>query len=172
MELIKVRGLIATREPLPEYLDSPKLLPESLADLSWTDPQLGLHGVAWWPADDQSPALGENQRYGAETLTPDLQRRVVVVVRAIENWAPPVVVPQRVPMLNAHLVLIEVGWMPALRAYLGAMPGTAGELARAYFDQALTMARDHPFVLSIPAALGKTEVEVDQLFVMAEALDV
>lgn len=82
------------------------------------------------------------------------------------------VVPARVPMLNAHLVLIDAGWMPQLRAHLDAMPGADGEKARAYFDKALTMARDHELVLSIPAVLGKTEAEVDQLFVAAGALNV
>lgn len=84
----------------------------------------------------------------------------------------PPLVPERVPMLNAHLVLIDAGWMPALREYLDAMPGTEGEKARAYFVQALTLARDHDLVRSIPAALGKTEAEVDALFIAAGDLDV
>lgn len=80
--------------------------------------------------------------------------------------------PARVPMLNAHLVLIDAGWMPALRAHLDAMPGIEGEKARAYFAQALTLSRDHPLVQSIPAALGKTEAEVDALFIAAGELNV
>ncbi|MEH6435775.1 hypothetical protein [Massilia sp. DD77] len=82
------------------------------------------------------------------------------------------VVPDRIPMLNAHLVLIDEGWMPELRAFLDTMPGPEGEKARAYFDKALTMARDHDLVLAIPAVLGKTEAEVDQLFIKAGALNV
>jgi hypothetical protein len=74
-------------------------------------------------------------------------------------------------MLNAHLVLIQAGWMPELRAYLDAMPGTEGEMARTHFEMALTVMRQHPLVLAIPAALGKTEAEVDQLFIEAGAID-
>jgi len=86
--------------------------------------------------------------------------------------APLVEVPARVPMLNAHLVLIEMDWWEPLQAYIGTMPAKQQLLARTYMAQALTMARDHDLVLAIPAALGKTEAEVDQLFIMAGALDV
>ena len=81
------------------------------------------------------------------------------------------VVPQSVPMLNAHLALIAAGWMTSIKAYLDALTGPAGDAARAYFTLAQTMRRDHDLVLSIPAALGKTEAEVDDLFIQAAALD-
>ncbi len=83
--MIKINRGIAIREPVPRFLTG--LAPESLADLSWTDPALGVVECAWWPEDDQSPALGEFERYGAETLTPDAERQVVVVVRAVLPWA-------------------------------------------------------------------------------------
>ena len=83
--MIKVQNNLPTREPVPQFLRG--LAPESLADLSWTDPALGVSDAAWWPEDDQSPALGEFQRYGAETLTVDAERRVVVVVREVVPWS-------------------------------------------------------------------------------------
>lgn len=82
--MVKVQNGIATREPIPQFLQGLAL--ESLADLSWTDPQLGVQDAAWWPEDDQSPALAEFERYGAETLTVDADRRVVVVVREVVPW--------------------------------------------------------------------------------------
>lgn len=84
----------------------------------------------------------------------------------------PAAVPARVPMLNAHLVLIEAGWWDPLQAFIDTMPATDQLLARTYLAQALTMARDHDLVRAIPVALGKTEAEVDQLFIKAGALDV
>lgn len=85
--------------------------------------------------------------------------------------APSSIVPQRVPMLNAHLVLIQAGWMPAVEGFIDAMAEPQRSLVRAYLTQSLTMARDHEMVLAIPAALGKTEAEVDQLFIIAGAMD-
>lgn len=82
--MIKIQNSIATREALPPFLAG--LSHESLSDLSWTDPQLGVQDAAWWPEEDQSPALGEYQRYGQETLTPDSARKVVVVTREVLDW--------------------------------------------------------------------------------------
>jgi hypothetical protein len=88
MELIKVQDGTATRDPLPDFLTG--LAPESLADLSWiTDPTLAaqVQGCAWWPLEDQSPALGQHQSYGDEALTIDAARQVVVRVRAVTDWS-------------------------------------------------------------------------------------
>lgn len=83
--MVKIQNNTATREPIPPFLRG--LTPESLADLSWTDPALGVSDCAWWPEEDQSPAPGEFERYGAETLTVDAERRVVVVVREVVPWS-------------------------------------------------------------------------------------
>ncbi|WP_138725669.1 DUF4376 domain-containing protein [Pseudomonas lactis] len=77
--MIKVENNTPTREPLPVFLHG--LLPESLVDLSWTDPQLGVQGAAWWPEEDVSGELGPNKKWGAEVLTLDAERQVVLVKR-------------------------------------------------------------------------------------------
>ena len=77
--MIKVQNNTAAREPIPAFLQG--LTPESLADLSWTDPALGVADAAWWPEVDQSPELGDFEKYGAESLT--VGDGVVVVVRAV-----------------------------------------------------------------------------------------
>jgi hypothetical protein len=79
--MIKVQNNTATREPIPAFLRG--LQPESLADLSWTDPQLGVADAAWWPEVDQSTALEQFQKYGDETLTIDASNKQVIVVRAV-----------------------------------------------------------------------------------------
>lgn len=79
--MIKVQNNTATREPIPQFLVG--LVPESLADLSWTDPALGVSDCSWWPEVDQSPMLGRFEKYGAETLTPDQTNQVVVVIREV-----------------------------------------------------------------------------------------
>lgn len=89
-----------------------------------------------------------------------------------DHWETGIVVPDQVPMLNAHLVLIEAGWIDGINAYIEAMPELDRSYARAYLNLALTMRRDHPLVLGIPAALGKTEAEVDALFIQAAALPI
>ncbi len=50
INLIYGSKLLATREPIPAFLIG--LTPESLLDLSWTDPQLGVQDCAWWPEEN------------------------------------------------------------------------------------------------------------------------
>ena len=65
------------REPLPAYLKG--LKQESLNDLSWTDPALGVQDFGWWPEElSDTPIDTNTQKYGAEILTPDVVRKVVV----------------------------------------------------------------------------------------------
>lgn len=77
--MIKVKDDVASREQIPAFLYG--LAPESLADLSWTDPALGVQDCAWWPEEDVSGELGTNKKWGAEVLTLDNERKVVLVAR-------------------------------------------------------------------------------------------
>ena len=81
--MIKLQNNTLTREPLPVFLLG--LQDESLRDLSWTDPALGVSDCAWLPEVDQSPALKQYERYGAETLT--LGDDVAIVTRAVVPWS-------------------------------------------------------------------------------------
>lgn len=83
--MIKIQNNTPTREPLPHFLIG--LNAESLADLSWTDPALGVQDCAWWPEVDASPALGEFERYGDETLTINADDKTVTVVRSVVPWS-------------------------------------------------------------------------------------
>lgn len=88
--MIKVQNNTATRTPLPGFLRG--LKPESLLDLSWTDPALGVQDSAWWPEDRQWPELEEGERYTDEVLTIDNDRKVVVSTRGKEpdpDYVPP-----------------------------------------------------------------------------------
>ena len=81
--MVKVENNIATREPVPYFLDQ-KDTPEaraSLLDLSWTDPTLGVQNATWWPEEDTSGELGINKKWGVEVLTLDAERKVVLVKR-------------------------------------------------------------------------------------------
>lgn len=83
VSLIKVKDGVASREPIPDFLDrsgTPEAL-ASLLDLSWTDPTFGLLDAAWWPEEDVSGELGTNKKWGSEVFTLDAERKVVKVAR-------------------------------------------------------------------------------------------
>ena len=80
---MKIENGKAVREPVPDFLDrsgTPEAI-AALADLSWTDPSLGVQKLAWWPEEDVSGELGTNKKWGAEVLTLDAERQVVLVTR-------------------------------------------------------------------------------------------
>lgn len=81
--MIKLQNNTLAREALPVFLLG--LQTESLRDLTWTDPALGVSDCAWLPEVDQSPALQQYERYGAETLT--LGDGVAISTRAVVPWS-------------------------------------------------------------------------------------
>lgn len=173
--MIKVQSNSATREPIPSFLVG--LAPESLADLSWTDPQLGVSDCAWWPEEDQSPALGEFERYGDETLTPDPERKVVVVVREVEPWTAEEIaayrkamVPESVTMRQARLAMLGAGILDDVEALIQQMPGDEGRAARIDWEYALDVRRDWPLINALGSQLGLTEQQIDELFIGAAAV--
>lgn len=84
--LIKIKNGIPTRELIPAFLQG--LSAESLKDLSWTDPALGVSDCFWVPEKDISGILGEFDKYGEETLTYDAQEGVVIVNREVIPMTP------------------------------------------------------------------------------------
>lgn len=163
MNLIKVQAGVATRAPLPDFLVG--LLPESLVDLSWTDPALGVQDCAWWPVDDQSPVLGANQGYGAETLTVDAARRVVVAVRAVV--AVPPVVPEEISPRQFRQALNKYGFRQQVD---GAVAASSDQDLKDWYAYTSAFQRHHPEVLTMAVALGFTEAQLDQVWIYGAAL--
>lgn len=83
--MIKVQNGIASREQLPVFLQG--LAPESLADLSWTNANLGVQNCAWFPEEYQFETPQRFQKYGDEVFTIDSERKVVVVTRPVVSMS-------------------------------------------------------------------------------------
>lgn len=82
IKMIKVQNNIAVREPIPKFLTG--LDTQSLSDLSWTDPALGVSGFGWWPEYVQIPAIDDAiEKYGDEILTADQKSKTVIVNREV-----------------------------------------------------------------------------------------
>ena len=82
--MIKIQDGICTRQSIPAFLRG--LRAESLFELSWTAPALGVSDCAWWPEIDESAELCEHEKYGDEILTIDTERNVVIVTHEIIAW--------------------------------------------------------------------------------------
>lgn len=88
-----------------------------------------------------------------------------------EAWTiVPAPVPESIPMLNARLALIGGGYMAAVNEYLSDMTGVEGEQARAFFEFAQNVRRDHQLVEVLRQVLELTAIQIDHLFILAATL--
>ena len=85
---------------------------------------------------------------------------------------PPVEVPQSVPMLSAKLALINGGHITLVNDTINAIPGTDGDIARAYWESSQYVHRHNPIVLMMQGVLELSEDELDDLFIAADAIKV
>lgn len=141
--MIKIQNNIATREQLPSFLHG--LQQESLLDLSWTDPALGVSDCAWFPETDTSAPLGQYEQYGEETLTIDADNKRVIVNRAV--------VPMTAEQLEqikdneARLVRVERNRLIAECDWTQLADAPVDSLSWAIYRQAL---RDLPLQVGFP----------------------
>lgn len=167
--MIKVRNNIPTREAIPAFLQG--LAPISLADLSWTDPALGVSDCKWLPEVDQSPALGEYERYGAETLT--LAGDHVTVVRAVVPWSEQEIEDERkaqVPASVSPRQIRQALTRAALRSSVESAVSSGDQDLKDWWEFATAFERSNPHVVDMGAALGVTERQLDDLWTLAGSL--
>jgi len=79
--MFKIHNNTATKEEIPSFLVG--LSNDSLSDLSWTDPSLGVSEFAWYIERDDSPAITLFQKYDGESLFIDHEQKVVRIVRNV-----------------------------------------------------------------------------------------
>lgn len=85
--------------------------------------------------------------------------------------APPAATPDRVSMLAARTVLYTEGLLGMVEEIIVSMPGEAGDLARIKWATALTVRRDDDLVTQVIPALGKSELQIDAMFMAADLID-
>ena len=169
--MVKVQSNIATREPIPVFLYG--LLPESLADLSWTDPALGVQDCAWWPEEDVSGELGTNKKWGAEVLTLDTERKVVLVKRkqvamtAGEKAArDELIAADWAQRIEARRYTAEVGGTT-----VSGMPIVTDDRSKSLITgAALRATRSADYILRWKTADGFVDLNADQVIAVADAV--
>lgn len=171
--MIKIQNNQLTREALPAFLLG--LQTESLRDLSWSDPALGVQDCAWLPEVDQAPPLQQYERYGDETLT--LGDNVVIVMRAVEPWSAEEIaadveakrlasIPSQVTMRQACIQLESAGLLDDVEAIVVTLP----RIYQIEWQRASTVQRDNPLVEMVRQQQNMTVEQIDDLFIAAAKL--
>lgn len=76
---------------------------------------------------------------------------------------PPIVIPT-LTMRQARLALLDVGLLDEVEAAITTLEN------RIWWDYSTTVERSHPLVKAVLGALGKTEAQVDDMFIDAAFL--
>jgi len=174
--MIKVQNGIATREPVPSFLVG--LLPESLADLSWTAPELGVQDCAWLPEVVTTPEYNaDTHKLGAEVLTVDAAAKVVNVTYEVVPLTSDELtalrkakVPHMVTMRQARLALLESGLLSRVAGIIDAMPSPKKEAAQIEWEYSQTVERHRELVAVLAPALDLDDAATDELFIKAAKL--
>ena len=169
--MVKVQNNIATSEPIPPFLIG--LAAESLADLSWTDPALGVSDCAWWPEVDHSPVLGEYERYGTPQFAIDAANKRVIVTRSVEPWSADEIaadkkakVPKTITPRQIRQALTRLNLRSAVEAAVAA----GDQDLKDWWEFSSTYERNHMQVIAMGAALNKSAEELDALWTLASTL--
>jgi hypothetical protein len=80
--------------------------------------------------------------------------------------------PVAVSMRSLRLALIDAGlYQYVVAAINGVSDETEKLKAQIWWDASPVVFRDNPYVVNIGAVLGKSEIEIDQIFSAAKLLD-
>lgn len=105
--------------------------------------------------------LGKMQRVGDELIT--LESVLPEHAAAVRSEG----VPSMVTMRQCELALIESGLFSQVETFIAIQP----EVFKAYWRRSATVRRNHALVLSVQAELGKTDAQMDDLFIMAASYE-
>lgn len=75
-----------------------------------------------------------------------------------------------VTMRQARLALLQSGLLAQVNAAVAAMPGVEGDAARIEWEFSGTVERSRSMVQLLATALGLTEAQLDELFMLAATL--
>lgn len=92
---------------------------------------------------------------------------------AVEEYVPtqPVIsIPSFVTMRQARLALLQQGLLSQVQIAIDSLPSPQKEAAQIEWDYSSEVHRNKPFVQLLSAALGLTEEQLDDLFVLASTL--
>lgn len=127
MDMLRVHiaTLAVDDTPLPEFLYG--LLPESLVELSWTDPSLEVNEYGWWLINKVETPFDPNaEEVTGYAYTPDVETSTVTATPIVEPLAPEVITA-RIQMRKGYLIQL----IAAARRHAASLTARANALEQA-----------------------------------------
>lgn len=90
---------------------------------------------------------------------------------ALKAAAEIIPIPQSISMRAARLTLLNHNLLTATQNFIANYEGVDGEVARINWEYSLTVDRQDPLVKHLTVLLGKTDEDIDQLFIEAGKLN-
>ncbi len=133
-------------------MDIPQAINRCRPNAEWTLNGEEYSGLVWLDNSSEKPT--ENELISAWEQ--------VLAAKAIVS----------VSMRSLRLALIDAGLYQSVVAAINGIPDETEKLkAQIWWDTSPTVYRDNGYVISFGSALGKTTLEVDQIFSMARVYD-
>jgi len=179
-KLVNLSSLVVEDGNVPLFFRG--LEEESMEDLSWTDPALGYQGKGFWPTVDEYPSLDEGFRYGVSDTVVDGDNKKVIQRWTVEEIPQDELreleletqVSKREKMVvttrQANRALLQAGLLAEVQPAIDALSEPDRSMADIEWNKSQEVERNHPFVLTLGQALGLTDAELDDLFVLAATL--
>lgn len=172
-------GSVEATVQFPEFLYG--LQPESLADLSWTDPALGVSPYGFWPAEYLAVEYNpDTHKISGYTYSPDPETFTVIATPTVTPLTPEelgAIAARKSQELQSWRNSCEVSPFRLQRAllYFGLLDGVEAVVAQASREsrigwaRATSFKRMHEMILAVQPVLQLTDTQMDEVFRKAES---
>jgi hypothetical protein len=166
---VNTKTLVATREPIPEFING--IYGDELKDLSWADSALGLKDFGWWDEVDATPDYDSTTHTldGTEVLTVNATNKTVEVLRGVRAKTVDelraefkALVPQVIKKWRGQLVLHRRSLLEQVEALVTQSP----EMSIIY-KNVTDFERNNTLIASIASVTGWDDEYIDEFFIEA-----
>lgn len=112
--------------------------------------------ICYWDEQDQQ----QKEREAGEDEVADILRR---------QSAPPEV-PKQISRKQARLALHQTGHFQTVVDLISSMPEPDKTINTIQWDDSPSYERTNPYLIALGSAIGLTSIDIDNLFILAEAL--
>ncbi len=170
--LVKYQNTTAIKYPYSEhelYADNPGVYFPNLSNETLAPFNVANVVVTGAPEHDQATHISEPA--GCAYSTERQRWETQFTIRALTAEELAARIPQSVTMRQGRLALLQFGMLSNVDAALAAMPdATQRQAAQIEWEYATEILRDSPLVQQLGGALGLSDAQFDQLFVLAATL--